>query len=136
MLALLGAGTSANANAADLTTAINLAKNIREMSLGLKFADPAFPTHWGAETGETLATYNDVDDLDGKSFGPPIDARRQTLSSFASWRQSVVVETVDPDLLTATVPKGSTPANRVTVTISHNGKSVYSMFWYVFDAGI
>jgi type II secretory pathway pseudopilin PulG len=135
MLTLLGAGTSANNDATELTTGMNLARNIRELALGLKFADPTTPTHWGSESGETLATYNDIDDLDGKTFSPPLDARRQTLPEFGTWQQSIVVETVDPDMLTLAVPKGTQPANRVTVTVSHNGRTVYSMSWFVFDAG-
>jgi type II secretory pathway pseudopilin PulG len=135
MLALLGAGTSANTGATELTTAINLAKNIRELSLGLAFHDPAQPTHWGPEGSETLATYNDIDDFDGQVFSPPIDGHRQALTDYTGWQQSIVVETVDPDLLTATVPKGSQPANRVTVTVSHRGKVLYTMVWFMFDAG-
>src|SRR5262249_31563332 len=60
MLQLLAAGTVSNGEGAEMTTAINLARNIREMMLGLSVADPQTPTHWGVEAGETLATYDDV----------------------------------------------------------------------------
>src|SRR5689334_18528489 len=40
MLELLAAGSVSNAEGAELTTAINLASNIREISLGLPFRDP------------------------------------------------------------------------------------------------
>jgi hypothetical protein len=134
MLQLLAAGTVSNVNGAELTTALNLAKGIRELSLGLSVADPTTPSHWGAEAGETLATFNDMDDFDGQVFSPPIDARRNTLAAYANWQQTVKVETVDPNRLTLVVPHGSQPALRVTVSISHNGKAITDVSWVVFDA--
>lgn len=133
MVGLLAAGTVSNNDGAEMTTALNLAKNVREMCLGLKFYDPIEPSHWGAESGEALATYNDLDDLDGQSFSPPIDARRQSLTDYTNWTQAVTVQSVDPNLLTATVPNGSTPALRITCTVSHNSKQICSMSWYQFD---
>ena len=81
MLQFMAAGTMSNAESSELLTGLNLANHVREMSRGLKFADPTTPTTWGAEAAETTATYDDIDDLDGKSFSPPLDARRQSLSS-------------------------------------------------------
>lgn len=133
MLQLLAVGSISNANGAEQTTGLNLAKSIRELSLGLAFADPLTPTHWGPESGETLASYDDLDDLDGASFSPPISALRTTAVADNAWSQSVTVQTVDPDLLTASVPKGSQPAARVTVTVSHHGQAVCDVSWIAFD---
>jgi hypothetical protein len=134
MLQLLAAGTVCNSEGTELTTALNLAKNIREMSLGLAVADPTNPTHWGAETGETLATYDDIDDYSGQTFSPPIDARRNSLTPYGTWQQRVTVETVDPNRLTLVVPNGSQPSIKVTVTVSHNGKDITDVSWLMFDA--
>lgn len=134
MLQLLAAGTVSNVSGAELTTALNLAKNIRELSLGLSVADPVTPTHWGPENGETLATFNDVDDFDGQVFSPPIDARRTSLTAYANWQQTIHVQTVDPNRLTLNVPNGSQPALRITVSMSHNGKAITEVSWVVFDA--
>src|SRR5258706_9513897 len=72
MLELLGSGTLANNDGAELTTAMNLAGNIRECMTGVAYTDPTSPTHWGTEAGETsVALYNDLDDFDGKQFSPP-----------------------------------------------------------------
>jgi prepilin-type N-terminal cleavage/methylation domain-containing protein len=133
MLQLLAAGTMTNSEGTELTTGLNLAKNIRELSLGLRFADSDNPTHWGNESGETLSSYDDIDDLTGKSYSPPIDARRQALSDYTNWQQSITVQSVDPDLLTSNAPNGSTPAARVTVTIEHNGQYVCDLSWLAFD---
>jgi type II secretory pathway pseudopilin PulG len=133
MLQLLAAGTTSNSAGAEMTTALNLAKGIRELSLGLAFADDNQPTNWGAEAGETIGTYDDIDDLDGKVFNPPIDAMRITLGDYANWEQRVVVQSVDPDRITVAVPNGTSPASRITVTINRNGGKVCDISWTTFD---
>jgi type II secretory pathway pseudopilin PulG len=136
MLRLLGAGTLANNDGAELTTGMNLAGNIRELLTGVHYSDPTSPSHWGAESGETSATaYNDLDDFDGKSFSPPIDARRQSLgSNYSDWTQSVKIETIKPDSLSTTISHLNLtpdlrPTCRCTVTVTHNGKTVYTQNW-------
>src|SRR5258706_13555238 len=80
MLQLLGAGTIANNDGAELTTAMNLAGNVPECMTGVGYSDLTTPTHWGTEAGETTtASYNDLDDFDGQAFSPPIDRRRKSL---------------------------------------------------------
>jgi len=134
MLQLLAVGTVSNNDGAEMSTAINLAKSVREMMIGMPIADPVTPTHWGSENGENLATYNDIDDFDGKTYSPPIDARRTSVTALGDWSQKITVKTVDPNLLTSTVPNGTTAAVRVTVNVSRNGKQITSYSWVAFDA--
>jgi len=134
MLQLLATGTVSNNDGAEMSTAINLAKGVRELMVGLPVADPTTPTHWGSETGETLAGYDDIDDFDGKTYEPPIDGRRQSVTTFTGWKQAIKVQSVDPNLLTTTVPNGTTAAVRVTVTVSRNNKEVTKYSWIAFDA--
>jgi type II secretory pathway pseudopilin PulG len=134
MLQLLAVGTVSNNDGAEMSTAINLAKSVRELMIGMPIADPVTPTHWGAETGENLASYNDIDDFDGKTYSPPIDARKVSITALTDWSQTITVKTVDPNLLTTTVPNGTTAAVRVTVNVSRNGKQVTSYSWVAFDA--
>src|SRR5215212_1266942 len=61
MLELLAAGTLSNSKGTELTTAINLANNVREISLGLAFADPVNPTQWNTKPS-TLNLMNDIKD--------------------------------------------------------------------------
>jgi type II secretory pathway pseudopilin PulG len=138
MLELLAAGTMANKTGADLTTAMNLAGNVREAMTGLSYTDPTSPTHWGPETGEgSVAAYDDLDDFDGwtSSPNPPIDARRLSLGSdYAAWTQEVKVESVRPDNLRLvmshmTLTPDLRPTCRCTVTIKHNGRNVYTQSW-------
>ena len=132
LVQLLAKGTISNLDGADLTTAVNLANSIHELTYGLSFADPVTPTHWGPETGETLATYNDVDDFDGQVFSPPIDARRQSLPNFTNWSQAVTVQKVDVNRLSTVVPNATVmPTLRVTVTVKHLGQTVYAETWLI-----
>ncbi|MEO6436739.1 MAG: prepilin-type N-terminal cleavage/methylation domain-containing protein [Tepidisphaeraceae bacterium] len=135
LLELLASGTMSNAESSELTTALNLANDVREMSRSLAFADPTTPTTWGAESGESsAATYDDLDDLDGVSFNPPIDARRQSLSNYTRWTQSVTVQTVQPNQLTTVASDGSQPVNRVTVAVSKSGSEVCRIAYLVVSA--
>src|SRR3954464_14325120 len=132
MLQLLAVGTVSNNEGAEMSTAINLAKSVRELMIGMPIADPQTPTHWGAENGENLATYDDIDDFDGKTYSPPIDGRRTSITALNDWSQTITVKTVDPNLLTSTVPNGTTAAVRVTVNVSRNGKQITSYSWVAF----
>jgi hypothetical protein len=101
--------------------------------MGMHYCDEANPTHWGPETGETLATYDDVDDMAGCVFNPPINARRQQITTMPGWEQRITVQCVDEDRLTLNVPNGTSPAAVVTCKAYHNGKEVCSMQWMAFD---
>lgn len=133
MLQLLATGSVVSADSITKTTAMNLARNIREMSLNLPCNDPTTPTNWGLEAGETLATLDDLDDLHTMTFDPPIDARRQVVGNMPGWKQVVFVNNVDPNKVTMLAPNGSTPAMLMTCVVSHNGTEVYRMRWHAFD---
>ena len=136
MLELLAAGTLSNTKGTELTTAINLANNIREISLGMAFADPEQPNVWmtkekNAVTGAyNVKLYDNVIDLDGENFCPPLDVRREPIMGYDSWRQVVKVETVASDNVASVRPNTmAEPTARVTVTIKHQNADVYVMSW-------
>lgn len=136
MVQLLAAGTVANVDSAELTTGMTLARNVREFSLRLAFTDPQTPSVWGIDNNESAAnptTYDDTNDLAGRTLSPPIDSAGRRVTGLDDWTQTVAVAAVDPDRLTTTAPNGSTPANRITVTISHRNSKVCDLTWYVFD---
>jgi prepilin-type N-terminal cleavage/methylation domain-containing protein len=110
MLQLFAAGTAANVRGTINTTGINLAKNVREMSLKMKFAE--LPT------------------LNGKTYSPAVDSRGIAISDFDNWSQSVVVHPVDPDKLTLDITDADPDAVRVTVTVLHNGTKVCDLSWF------
>src|SRR5262245_53309678 len=81
MMQLLAVCTTQNRAGAEITTATLLAENIRETMAGLPLTDPIFGHGtFGAESGQSLAGFDDVDDFDGQTFNPPIDAFRQPVT--------------------------------------------------------
>ncbi|HEX8916118.1 MAG TPA: hypothetical protein VF796_27465, partial [Humisphaera sp.] len=129
MMTLLAAGTQSNAAGNEITVAVNLANNIHEISYALAFADPQNPTQWvSRESSPTL--YDNITDLDGQTFSPPLDVRRLPLTEYSTWAQKVKVETVAPDMVYSTRTNDvTTPTARVTVQILHNGKVVHTCTW-------
>jgi hypothetical protein len=144
MLQLLAAGTRANGESGELTTAMNLAGNIRECLTHhngplqtVAFSDADDPDNWGPEVGETTVnTYDDLDDFDGLTFSPPIDARRASMGSdYNGWSQSIVVESINPDDLKMVIPHlthppALRPVSRITVTVKRYDKTVYTQSWF------
>jgi prepilin-type N-terminal cleavage/methylation domain-containing protein len=138
MLELLGAGTNANNESTELTTAMNLAGNVREAMTGVRYAEKTDPTHWGPETGEgDVLAYDDMDDFYNwtSSPGNPIDARRRRLGDeYSTWVQQVSINTIRStnfaiSLGHPNVTPDLRPTQRITVTVLHNGKNVYSQSW-------
>ena len=151
MLQLLAAGTMSNSEGTELTTAINLANNVREMSLGLDYYDPNTdktvsppPYVWNTKEA-TVKEYDNIMDLDGASdtwndtadpeggyqkFSPPLDVRRDNIKGYDQWAQWVKVETVDKNSVASALPHDAvSPTARVTVKIMKNGSEVYRMSW-------
>jgi hypothetical protein len=131
LLELMAAGTMSNSNGTELTTAVNLANNIREISTGLAFQDPTFPNQWNTKEA-SVGLYDDIKDLDACTFKPPLDVRRRSIDSLPGWAQVVKVETVAEDTISSTRPSDPTlPMVKVTVRVTHNGKEVYRTRWIV-----
>ena len=113
MLQLLAAGTASNIQGIEHTTGINLAKNVREMSLKMKYAQ------LGA--------------LNGKTYNPVIDSQGQAVSGYEGWTQVVSVHPVDPDRITLEITDSTPKALHCSVSVTHNGRQVTAMDWYEFD---
>lgn len=133
VMQLYTACTQQNRAAIGITTATFLAEDIQETMAGLAFSDPAYgKTYFGPEPGQTLASYDDIDDFDSTGspsnfFNPPIDSTRQPIASLSDYAQVVSVWPVYPNQLTANSNLSSpdmpqttyTGAARVTVRILH-----------------
>lgn len=112
LVELLASGTVSNVRGTEMTTGINLAKNIRELSLQKTFV-------------ELPAMHN-------TSYNPPVDSREVQLTDMADWTQTVKVESVDPNLLTTPLPDDTPDAVRMTATINRNGRKVCDLTWFAF----
>lgn len=130
LLAVNGALTQVNAAGIELSTAEFLLEEIRELTASLTVVDPETGTDtFGVESGETLVSYDDLDDLDGITFSPPIDINRSQLSNFSVFSQVITVENVSTSDLTVTVGDHLSPFVKVTVGIVVNGREISSSSW-------
>jgi len=131
MMELLAAGTVSNAAGNQMTTAVNLSNNIHEIVLALPFADPQQPTTWATKEA-SIAVYDNILDLDGCTFNPPLDVRRQAIPDLAGWSQKVTIDTVAADMVSSVRPKNATvPTARVTVQILLRDKIIHETSWLV-----
>jgi prepilin-type N-terminal cleavage/methylation domain-containing protein len=113
LVQLIGAGTMAQRNSNELTTAIELGNNINEMIQGVTYAN-------------LKSTY------DNANYSPPKDALGNNLNAFNGWTQVIKVDYVDPNYVaTPVVSASATTAARVTVTVTHNGHVVHTAKWLV-----
>ena len=152
MLQLLAAGTVFNGDAAELTTAMTLAGNVREMSLGLAFYDPeqdpkVAPRVWFSKE-PSINQYDNIMDLDGdddtwdrpddpdrgyQRFSPPRNGIRRTIDGYDNWAQWVKVENVSPSNFRVVLPHDpDTEAVRLTVKVTRGGNLVYRTSWIIF----
>ncbi len=130
LVAANSAFTMANGVGTDLSTAEFLVEQIRELTIMLPVVDPMTGTTvFGAESGENLASYDDVDDFDGLTFSPPIGADRSTLNAFSSFSQQVTVENVSASNFEQVVSDHSSDFVRVTVKVCLNSEEVSSTSW-------
>lgn len=136
LMGLFAACTQQNRAASHLTTATLLAGNVQEMMAELPFSEPkALVATFGPEPGETLATFDDVDDLNGASINPPVDALRRPLGDLSQYTQAVSVETVEAGRVTRGSSAGD--AVRVTVKVLYGSGSdapqpLYELSWVRF----
>lgn len=122
MMQLFGVLTQQNAASGHETTAMMLAGHIGEAMASLPFSDPQTgETTFGPETGETIATFDDIDDFHAQTFNPPIDTLWQPVENLAAYTQLVTVVPVYPNQPSASPPGMTTytGAIRVTVVIAH-----------------
>ena len=130
LMAANGAFTKANGAGTDQSTAEFLIGQIRELTMLLPVIDPQDEiATFGPESGETLATYDDLDDFDGASYSPPISAERTTLNQFSAFRQHITVENVNASNFELVVGDHNSNFVRVTVRVYLNSSQISSTSW-------
>jgi prepilin-type N-terminal cleavage/methylation domain-containing protein len=139
LVSMMGASGKVNSSATELTTAMNLANNIHELTERLLYTDG----HWGKETGETISNCDSCDDLNGMAPGSGsttvVDCVGQPMPTVAGmdwsgWQQQISCALVDPTNVTQTIASTDTSVNnvmRITCTIVHNSATVYQQSWIV-----
>jgi hypothetical protein len=148
IMELFAACTQQNRVGANMTTAMLLAGHVQETMAGLAFNDPVLGrTTFGPEAGQTLASYDDIDDFDAQNFNPPIDALRRRIPELSQFTQNVIVMPIYPTQLSSNsdpgapvIPKTAyTGAARVTVRILYRVRTtdapmeIYRASWIRVD---
>ena len=129
LLGANGAFTRVNGAGVDMTTTEFLIEQIRELMAVLPVADPETDiATFGPEEG-SLAAYDDLDDFDGQTFHPPIDAGRNVLNDLAAFSQVVIVQNVNRGNFELVAADHSTTFEKVTVQILRNGQTLNSASW-------
>lgn len=130
LVAANAAFTIANGAGADMSTAEFLFEQIRELTALLPVIDPETElATFGPESGETPASYDDLDDFDGASFSPPINADRNVLNNFSAYSQQITVENVSASNFEQVVSDHGSSFVRVTVKVLLNSKEICSTSW-------
>jgi hypothetical protein len=109
--------TEQNRMAARMTVAMMLASNVQEAMGGFTFSDPGLAlTYFGPEPGEVVATYDDIDDFDGATLNPPIDALRASIDELTQYSQVVSVWPVRPNRPSDNSHESSPDISKTTYT--------------------
>lgn len=103
-----------------------LADQLMSEILQCYFQDPGSSPVFGPETGETRATYDDVDDYNGLSESPPAQRNGSALTDYAGWKRTVTVQYVSPTS-PATSSTISTSLKRITVTVTSPAGKQYTL---------
>jgi hypothetical protein len=108
-------------------TALGLAREIHSLAEVLpRTAGDGLP----AATGADVAL---LEDLDGASFSPPIDAETDTIATASGWTQQVAIDSVDlssPQSLAAD-PTSDATLLRLTVTVRQGARVVGNYVWWL-----
>ena len=130
LMAANRAFTTANDAGTDLSTAEFLIEQVKELMSLLPVVDPQTEiATFGPETSETLAGYDDLDDFDGASFSPPINADRSALADYTTFSQQVTVQNVSASDFEQVVSDHGSYFVRVTVSVYQNAQLVTSASW-------
>jgi len=107
----------------DMLTGMALAENIFQLTQGLAFSDPESEDGFGPEMGETgVDDYDDVNDFDGSTFAPPLDARGDEIVSLTGWSQEIGVFCIDLESMERLETPEETGLVEIEVTVFHNGR--------------
>ena len=107
----------------------SLLEHIKEMTVLLPVADPQTSNAQFGPEEDTWTDYDDLDDFDGMSFCPPIDAQGNQLTDWSTFTQTIEVQNVRVNDLATPVADLNSDFYRVTVTITHQQQDILTATW-------
>ena len=125
----LGASALSRRSTQDQTIGYELAQDLLVEILNQAFEEPVDTVTFGRESGEgngSRAEWDDVDDYDGWSAGPPEAKDGTLLVGFDGWTRSVEVDWVKPTQLSQV--GADTGIKRIVVSVAHNGVVAAELF--------
>lgn len=81
-----------------------------------RYSDPEGGTTIGPESGETRATYDDVDDYHGLTQAPPRDRTDSVIAEASGWTWTAAVYFCDPNTLLSS--NSATGLKRIDITVT------------------
>lgn len=123
--------TNLSRDADEQTIGSALVKIVETMASTKAFAERG-STNFGPESGETLTSFDDLDDFHGLVSTPPFDAEGNLMTDFAGWAVKCSVVAFDPTAppadggsgMTALAGAGETGLRSLTIVIEHNSREV------------
>lgn len=113
------------ADADEQTLGLSIVKVVESIIAPLSFREPG-STNFGPEPGESLGSFDDIDDFSAWLASPPIDATRQPQNGLSDWTVQVTVEIVDPETLAVV---SNSDLRRVRVTATRKARVVAEVWW-------
>ena len=129
LLTANGAFSMINGVGADMTTAEFLVEQVRECTAVLPVLDPQTNTGTFGLEEPNMVNADDVDDYDGQTFSPPIDAGGNALADFSAFTQQIAVENVSKTDLAQVVADHSSDFVRISVIVSQNNQNISAASW-------
>lgn len=138
LLATLILALSATATAYWVETVSNLGRDSDEQTIGLSvvqvlegllsplpYREPD-GVGFGAEAGESLLTFDDLDDFHGLVSSPPLNGDRAPQLELGEWTTRITVTEVDPITLQ---PGTNTDLRMVRIEVERAGREITKSWW-------
>ncbi|SRR5712691_6457767 len=117
--AMRGVGTAGKARLSqkDRAKGVALAEQLMSEIMQRRYTDPGPSPVFGPESGQTRATYDDVDDYHNLVETPPQDRTGVIVPGTTGWKRATRVEYMDQGLL-GTILNTDTGIKRITITVT------------------
>ncbi len=117
-------------DADEQTIATTLVKTVQGV-IASKAFEEAGATTFGPESGESIATFDDLDDFDGLVACPPFDAHGAPLTQLPTWSVRIEVANYESNASGPSKLDDSADATLrgVSIDVEHDGRTIAHAFW-------
>jgi MSHA pilin protein MshD len=101
----------------DRSAGMTLARDLMSEIMQRNYVDPDGSNSLGPDSGETRATYDDVDDYDGLNQSPPQDINGAAIAGYTGWTRTAKVAYIDQTTVDSILGSDS-GLKRITVSVT------------------